>query len=64
MVKKFLYVVSIVFALVAIGHLVRLVSGASMNIGDWDVPMYVSIVGLVVPGGLSFLGFHYAARCR
>lgn len=60
--KKFLYVVSVVFAVVAILHLVRFVNGTPMTVGSWDVPMYISAVGFVVPGMLSVLGIHYAKR--
>jgi hypothetical protein len=29
-------------------------------IGDWSVPMWVSWIGLVVAGGLTFLGLRLA----
>ena len=48
MVKKFLYAVSFVFALVAIAHLLRFVNGTEMTVGTWDVPMLVSVVGFVL----------------
>jgi len=62
--KKFLYAISFVFALVAIAHLIRMVSGTEMTVGVWDVPMYVSVVGFVIPSVLSVLGSYYATRCR
>ena len=64
MVKKFLYAVSVVFALVAIAHLIRFVGGTEMTVGTWDVPMLVSVVGFVIPSVLSVLGFYYAKRCH
>jgi hypothetical protein len=30
--------------------------GWPVMIGDWSVPMWVSWIGLVVPGGLAFFG--------
>ena len=62
--KKFLFVVSIVFGVVAIMHLLRVVYGVDVIVGTWDVPMYISVVGLIVPGVLAVLGFHYAKRSR
>ena len=62
--KKFLYAISFVFALVAIAHLIRIVSGTEMTVGTWDVPMHVSVVGLIVPSILSLIGIYYAIRCR
>lgn len=62
--KKFLFVVSIVFGVVAIMHLLRVVYGVDVIVGTWDVPMYISVVGLIVLGVLAVLGFHYAKRSR
>ena len=62
MVKKFLYAVFFVFALVAIAPLIRFVSGTEMTVGTWYVPMYVSVVGFVISSVLSVLGFYYAKR--
>ena len=64
MVKKLLYAISFVFALVAIAHLIRFMSGTEMTVGTWNVPMYVSVVGFVIPSVLSVLGFYYATRCH
>jgi len=61
-VKKFLYAVSFVFALVAIAHLLRFVNGTEMTVGTWEVPIYISVVGFVIPSVLSALGFYYAKR--
>jgi hypothetical protein len=30
--------------------------GWPVMIGDWSVPMWVTWIGLVVPGGLAFFG--------
>jgi len=50
------------FALVALLHLLRLVMGWSVMIDAWTVPMWVSWVGLVVAGGLSYYGARHAMR--
>lgn len=43
-----------VFVLVALGHLWRLVMGAEINVGEWGVPMWVSYLGVAIPGGLAY----------
>ena len=45
----------IVFTLVVIGHLLRLVDGTSVVIDSTSIPMWVSYLGVVVPGLIAFL---------
>jgi len=42
-----------VFSLVAIAHLLRLISQVEVLVGGATVPMWVSVVGLIVPGALA-----------
>ena len=42
-----------VFSLVAIAHLLRLVFEAEVLVGGVTIPMSVSVVGLIVAGGLA-----------
>ena len=60
--RAFSIMASMIFALVALFHLVRIVMGWPVVIGDWSVPMWVSWIGLVVAGGLAFFGFRLAAN--
>ena len=60
--KMFATIAAVIFALVALLHLVRLVMGWSIVIDSWTVPMWVSWVGLVVAGGLSYYGGRLAMR--
>jgi hypothetical protein len=60
--KAFSIVAGVIFAAVALFHLVRIYMGWPVTIGDWSVPMWVSGIGLVVAGGLAFLGLRLAAR--
>ena len=48
-----LRVAALVFALVAIGHLWRLFAKAQVVIGTTQIPMWISVAGLVVAGTLS-----------
>ena len=54
--KKFLVMVGAIFALVALLHLLRIYMGWTVVIGDWTMPMWLSWIGLVVAGGLSYFG--------
>ena len=45
----------LVFIIVAIAHLVRLSDGIIVTVGDWTVPQWVSIVGVIVPGTIAFM---------
>ena len=60
--KTFVTIATVIFALVAVLHLLRLVIGWSIIIDTWTVPMWVSWVGLVVAGGLSYCGARLAMR--
>ncbi len=48
-----LRVSSIIFALFGIGHILRLIKHAPVIVGSHHIPMSVSIVALIVAGGLS-----------
>jgi hypothetical protein len=48
------------FSLVALGHLLRIVYGMSIQVDEYVVPMFVSWVGFVVPAGLAFWAFRIA----
>ena len=54
--KTYVALSSIIFLLVAILHLFRLIWQAGVMFGDWHAPMWVSIVGVIVFGALSFAG--------
>lgn len=40
----------IVFTIVAVAHLLRLVDGTQIVVGSTTIPMWVSFVGVLVPG--------------
>jgi len=56
-VRTYAITSSIIFLLVAVLHLLRLVWQENVMIGSWHVPMWASIVAVVVAGFLSFVGF-------
>jgi hypothetical protein len=48
-----LRVASIVFALFAVGHILRLIKHAQVTVGTHHAPMWVSVIALIIAGGLS-----------
>lgn len=45
----------LLFTLVAIAHLLRLLGGIDVTVGDWSVPQWVSVLGVIVPVAISGL---------
>lgn len=43
----------VVFSLVAIAHLLRLIAQVEVLVGGARIPMWVSVVGLIVPAALA-----------
>ena len=43
------------FTFVAIAHLVRLLGGVDVTAGEWSVPQWVSVVGVIVPLAIAGL---------
>jgi len=60
--KTFTIIASVVFGLVALFHVLRIFLGWPAVIGAWMVPMWLSWIGLVVAGGLSYFGIDLAMR--
>ena len=51
--KPFTTAALVIFALVAIAHLLRLLLGWSITFNGTEIPMWVSIVALVIFAGLA-----------
>ena len=55
--KNYCTISGILFALVALAHLIRIASGMSVQVDDYAVPMLVSWFGLLVPATLAAWAF-------
>ena len=55
--KTYCTVSGLLFALVALAHLIRIINGMPVQVDDYSVPMLVSWIGLVVPAGLALWAF-------
>ena len=60
--KPFSTIAAVVLALVALLHLLRLFYGWQVTFAGWVVPLWLSVVGLIVAGGLSALVWREARR--
>jgi hypothetical protein len=62
--RPFVVLSSVLFAAVAVAHLLRLLNGWSVEFAGRQVPMFASWLGLAISGVLSGWGFSLSARGR
>jgi hypothetical protein len=62
--RSYLLISGVLFAAMALLHLLRLVYGWPAQIGTWVVPLWISGLGLVVAGGLCIWAFALARGGR
>ncbi len=55
MARPFTWIASAIFALIALVHIYRLYSHFDFVIGRLVIPQWVSILGVVIPGFLSWM---------
>jgi hypothetical protein len=61
--RTYFLIVAIIFAAVALLHLVRLFTGAiDVNIFGWDVPLWLSWIGVIITAYLSYMSFWLVAK--
>ena len=60
--RTYCTVSGVVFAVVAIAHLVRAVQGMPVMVGTWPAPTAISWLAVVVAGGLALWGFRLSGR--
>jgi hypothetical protein len=60
--RSFSLVAGVFFLLVAVGHLVRVVLRATFVIEGMAVPMWPSVLAVIVMGYLAFEGFRLSKR--
>jgi hypothetical protein len=60
--KTFPLVASLIFLIIALGHLSRLVFKVSVMFGGWAVPFWVSWVAALVFAYLALEGFRLAKK--
>jgi len=53
--KPFAMIAVGIFSLICLVHIARLVFGLDITIGGWVVPLWVSVPGAIVTGGLAYM---------
>jgi hypothetical protein len=62
--RTLLMLSGILFLIVALLHLARLAFGLDLALGTFEIPLWLSWVGVVITGYLSYASFHFAAMRR
>ena len=62
--KTFFQISGIIFFVVALMHLLRILLDWQASIANWDVPMWLSYIGVVVAGYLAYNAFKLAGNAN
>ena len=62
--RSYLMLAGIIFGVVAVAHLSRVFFDIDLVIMDWQVPMWLSWVGVVVITYMSYMSFRLATRMK
>ena len=62
--KTFSLVAGVLFLLIALGHALRIASGALVVVENISIPMWASWIALVVMGFLAYEGFRFGRKSR
>ncbi len=60
--RQYYLVSGTLFALIALLHLLRIVAGWDLVIGNWMAPVWASVLGVLVAGFLATSAFRLARR--
>ena len=55
MTRPFTWAASAIFAVIALVHLYRLIAQVPITVGHYSVPQWMSIAGLLIAAGLSWM---------
>ncbi|TAJ10409.1 MAG: hypothetical protein EPO61_02935 [Nitrospirae bacterium] len=62
--KPFTTIAVGIFSIVALTHLCRIFTGWDVTVAGYTIPMWVSIPGAILPGGLAYLLWHESSHHR
>jgi hypothetical protein len=62
--EPYLSISATIFAAVALAHLLRAISGWTIVIGTWEVPLALSWIAAIVTAGLSAWAFSLLRRAQ
>lgn len=53
-----------IFTVVTLAHLTRVIYSGELNVFGWDVPIFLSWLGILVAGYLAYTSFYFAGRIK
>lgn len=62
--KTYYYSVSVIFAIIAVLHAVRIYSGWDAQIGDMMIPLWISWAAVLIAGYLAVRGWTLASESK
>ncbi len=62
--KTFLLTAGVIFALIALGHILRVVFALEWTVQGQAIPMWASWVALIVAGYLGYQGFRLSKKSQ
>jgi uncharacterized membrane protein len=62
--KTFFQISGIIFFIVALAHLLRILLSWQASIANWDVPMWLSYIGVIVAGYLAYNALKLAGNAK
>ncbi len=62
--RTYLLITGIVFSIIALAHLVRVLYQTEIIILGWQVPIFLSWIGILVATYLAFSSFYFMARSK
>ncbi len=62
--RTFSMTAAVVFLLITLGHLLRVVLGATFVVQGLSVPMWASVLAIILMGYLAFEGFRLWRKSR
>ncbi|MBI3991528.1 MAG: hypothetical protein HY350_05195 [Candidatus Omnitrophica bacterium] len=48
-------IVTILLVLISIGHLLRIIFQAKVTVNEINIPLWISIIGVIVPAALAIM---------
>lgn len=58
--RTYVLIAGAIFVIIALAHLWRIFTGADLIIMNWDVPVWLSWIGVAVATYLAYASFHFS----
>ena len=60
--KTYYVIVGCVTGIVALAHLIRVITGASVVVDGWAFPAWLSLIAFLAAGYISYVSFRFASK--